>query len=127
MKRCSASNQDGRPCRAYALVDSSFCFWHDPASSTVRDAARRLGGDHRAPSADPGALSGVDLKSSEGLRSMAELLIQQTCGLPNSIQRSRALGYLMLAQRRLIEFDELAQRVQALEEVLKVKKVIDVP
>ncbi len=122
-KRCTASTQDGRPCRAYALVGSSFCFWHDPGSAPARDVARRLGGGHRSSSSSPSLFAGLDLKKPNGLLSLTEALIQQTCTLPNSANRARVLGYLMLAQRRLIDLDLLAGRVDALERVLMRRKV----
>src|SRR5689334_21887314 len=37
-ERCKGTRLDGAPCRARALGDSRFCFWHDPAGATRRQA-----------------------------------------------------------------------------------------
>jgi hypothetical protein len=41
---CKAIRNDGQPCRAAALTESDFCFWHDPSTQVARIEAARRGG-----------------------------------------------------------------------------------
>ncbi len=119
MDHCAATTRSRRPCKAYPLAGSRFCFTHDPNRAESRSQARRLGGHNRTAPAKRLHFSATDLKTSQGLRAFAEELIRLTRDEKISSHRSRTLGYLMLAQRRLIELDDLNQRVQALENVLR--------
>ncbi len=118
MDRCAANTRSGKPCKAYPLAGSRYCFAHDPDRAESRSQARSLGGHNRSAPAKRLHFSATDLKTSQGLRAFAEELIRLTREEKISSHRSRTLGYLMLAQRRLIELDDLNQRVQALENVL---------
>lgn len=46
--RCNARNAAGSPCSATPVRPSGWCYWHDPALSAERDAARRKGGAARS-------------------------------------------------------------------------------
>ena len=119
MDRCAAKTQSGQPCKAYPLAGSRFCFTHDPDHAAARSQPPRRGGILRTAPTDPGRFSSADLMTSKGLRAFAQELIRLTREEKISSHRSRTLGYLLLAQRRLIELDTLAERVHALESVLK--------
>jgi len=41
--RCEATRRDGTPCGARPLAASRFCFSHDPARATEREAAQAVG------------------------------------------------------------------------------------
>src|SRR5215471_18575242 len=46
--RCQETKPDGQQCRAIAMADSKFCYFHDPAMAKEREAARRAGGVERS-------------------------------------------------------------------------------
>lgn len=45
---CQASRKNGEPCRVRALPGQTTCFAHSDATREKREAARTLGGKHRA-------------------------------------------------------------------------------
>ncbi len=45
---CQATSKNGEPCRAQALQNSQYCFFHDPASKGERTAAQGKGGRNRS-------------------------------------------------------------------------------
>jgi hypothetical protein len=42
-ERCKGTRRDGTPCRARSRADSRFCFAHDPARATQREAVQAAG------------------------------------------------------------------------------------
>jgi hypothetical protein len=51
VKRCAAKTVSGSPCSATPVRPSGYCYWHDPALSADREAARRRGGSARSNAA----------------------------------------------------------------------------
>src|SRR5215212_6446619 len=51
VRRCSAKAVSGSPCSATPVRPSGYCYWHDPALTAERDAARRRGGSARSNAA----------------------------------------------------------------------------
>jgi hypothetical protein len=106
----------GRRCRAPALRDGSFCFWHDPEKAEEVAEARRLGGHRRrrertlAVAYDLAGLGSID-----AIRRIIEVAIFDVLGLDNSLNRARVLISGALAAVKLLETGELEERLAALE------------
>ncbi len=116
---CAAQSKSGQPCQAYPIAGSRYCFAHDPERAGDRADARRRGAlvhNQRTPALK---LSHLDLKTPAGLLAFAEEVMRATCNHGLSIERSRALGYLMLAQKRFLELSSLAARLHAVEATLQ--------
>jgi hypothetical protein len=113
---CGARNQQGDPCGQPPLLESAYCFWHDPETAEEAKQARRLGGQRRKREK---VLQGIynvgELDNVADLRRVLQIAIVDTLGLDNGIQRNRTLGSLVLAGTRLLEVGELADRVAELE------------
>ena len=122
-RSCQATTRSGQPCKAAALADSPFCFTHDPNTADDRRAARSKGGAARhgrvigsAAPAEP-----VSVKTTADIVGLLERAINDALGLENSLNRARTVGYLALAACKALELDQLADRVAALEAVLKAR------
>lgn len=46
--RCQYTKREGQRCRANAMTNSRFCFFHEPSKAKERAAARRNGGIERS-------------------------------------------------------------------------------
>jgi hypothetical protein len=46
--KCQETKPDGQQCRAIDMINSNFCFFHDPDTAKEREAARRAGGVERS-------------------------------------------------------------------------------
>lgn len=124
MTTCTATKQDGAPCRARPQPGSTFCPWHDPdpeARERHRAASRR-GGEAKAY----GALAavapiqddlgpGVDLGTAQGGRDLLAVALQRLAALPFDVRIAHALAQLVAIQRAQIETSDLEQRLAALE------------
>ena len=115
MAHCEATNQAGDPCGAQALVNSSFCFMHDPTRAPDRAEARRRGGHNRrgAPSLPVPLV--VSLGDLDSVKAMLERVMVDTLAQENSARRSRTVGYLVGIALKLHEVAEIEDRLQALE------------
>ncbi len=114
---CRANKRDGSPCTAPATGVNGFCWAHDPANAARRSRIASKGGRGKGGGELP------DLKKQ--LKDLAAGV------LDGSIDRSRAavanqiLNTLIRAieqERKVRETEELAQRLEALEDVLKTRR-----
>jgi hypothetical protein len=117
--RCRQLLPGGRPCQAFPLRDSVFCFWHTPEKEEEAAEARRLGGlRRRREKTVAGAYDFAGLGSVESIRRILEIATLDALGLDNSIARARVLIAAALAAARLLEVGELEARVEVLEAAL---------
>ena len=115
---CAHLQPDGRPCRAYPVMDSRFCFWHEPAKAGDLADAQRLGGARRKRERTLAvAFDFTGLGSMESIRRLLEIAATDTLGLDTSIAKIRALISVAVASAKLLETGELAERLAALEAV----------
>ena len=117
---CRAQQADGTPCQAPPLRDGPHCFWHAPETQVEAQEARRLGGLRRRREH---TLAGVyDLEgvaTLEQIRRVVEIAILDALELPNAVARNRTLGSLAQTAQRILETDEFATRLEALEMALQ--------
>jgi Family of unknown function (DUF5763) len=115
---CRANKRDGSPCTAPAAGANGFCWAHDPANSERRKQIASKGGRGK------GGKELSDLK-----KQVKDLVVDV---LDGKVDRGRAAVANQLyntliraieQERKLRELEELAQRLEAMEEVLKGRKV----
>lgn len=114
---CQATTKGGKPCSAYAIEGSQFCFTHDPTREAERAEAHKRGGESRPRPTNDAPFPNVDVKTANGLLFMMEDLFKDTWTLETSVARSRTIGYLAQVQKGILEVGELEDRVKRLEEL----------
>ena len=117
-KRCKADTKRGKPCGAWAVNGSDFCFWHDPARVEERRAARAKGGKarHARCIGNAGDVEAVAIESAADTLPILAEAINAVRGLENSIARGRCIGYLCGVVIKAFEVTELEARVAVLEQ-----------
>jgi hypothetical protein len=120
---CEAIRKDGQPCRARAQPDSPFCWCHDPALETKRQAARSKGGERTR---DRWRVRLSELEERQGpysgiLTALLDVATElRTVGLPsNEVGRLRACVYGLSVALRAVEVSELDSRIEDLSDRLK--------
>lgn len=113
---CRATKRNGESCRAPATGSSGYCWAHDPANAEKR---RRMAA--RAGSSKGGGEI-TELKTQ--LKELAAAVLSGEVGrseaaVVNQILNTRAR--LIELERKIREQEELAERLEALESVLKVR------
>ena len=113
-KVCRANKRDGSPCTAPATGANGFCWAHDPANSEQRRRIASKGGRGKGG----GELS--DLKRQ--VKDLAADVLEGKVDRGRAAVANQLYNTLIRAveqERKIRETEELAQRLEALEEVLK--------
>ena len=125
---CKATRGDGQPCGMAPLVESDFCWAHDPANADAATEARRVGGLRRKREGTvAGAYNFGGLSNVHDIRRLIEIAVVDTLMIENSIQRSRALAYLAQTALKSLEVGEMQDRLQQLEELVLGRRTFHSP
>lgn len=115
-RTCQARNERGETCRQAPLMNGDYCFWHSPDHREEAAEARRLGGLRRRRERTVASAYDVEgLGSAGAVRRLLEIAVMDTLGSENSIARARTLAYLAQVALRMLEVEELEQRLATLE------------
>jgi hypothetical protein len=106
--------KNGKSCQAYSVLDSKYCFAHDPASAGKRAEARKKGGLHRRVIKRT-QHEYQPIKSVEDVNIILESAINEACSLESSQSKLRTLAYLCQIALKGQELGNLEERVNALE------------
>src|SRR3712207_1014967 len=122
MSFCAAIKPDGARCKARAMQGSQWCFNHDPAHSEERRRNATKGGKR-------GGRGRPARSGAEGLKDIKDLLKSLTDDvLSGAVERATAIAANQLLntalraielERKWKEIEELEERLEALEGVLK--------
>lgn len=118
-RHCKYRRENGTYCKAKALHKSLFCFFHDPAVSKKRAAARKAGGVARTRKVTLPA--NLPFKQLQTMAEVVELLgetINQVRRGELDLRISNAIGYLSGILLNAIEKRSFAERLAALETIV---------
>jgi len=120
MKRaCRASKPDGSSCRADALPESDFCFFHDPSKADERRKAQSFGGRQNRMKTLEATTPDVEIEDTRDVvRLIAETINQVRRGQIDP-RVANAVGYLANVLIRAVEQGELERRLVDLEALVK--------
>jgi hypothetical protein len=117
MPRCHETKPDGTPCERIVPVSQEYCYSHDPARVEERRRNASKGGRGR-PNGEIG-----DLKKR--LKELAADVLAGKVERGDAAVVNQIWGTLVRAieqERKLVETGKLAERLEAMEEVLKGRK-----
>ena len=111
---CRANKRDGSPCTTPATGGNGYCWAHDPANAERRRRIASRGGRGRSGS------ELADLKKQ--IRDLAAEVLDGTADRGRAAVANQIYNTLIRAieqERKIRETGELAERLEAMEEVLK--------
>ena len=114
MAVCSGIKRDGGRCTATVEPPQGYCWWHDPANADKRKRAASRGGRGR------GGSELGDLKKQ--IRGLAAVVLDGTADRGRAAVANQLYNTLVRAieqERKIRETGELAERLEAMEQVLK--------
>jgi hypothetical protein len=118
-RSCAETKADGRLCRANALRDQPFCFWHSAETADELADARRTGGLHRRKKRTVATVYGFSgLRTIEDHQDLLETITIETLALENSLARNGTLNRMLQTGAKLLELGDLTTRLGAIEAVL---------
>ena len=122
-RSCAETKADGRLCRANALRDQPYCFWHSAETADELADARRTGGLHRRKKRTVATVYGFSgLRTIEDHQDLLETITIETLALENSLARNGTLNRMLQTGAKLLEFGDLSTRLAAIEAVLAGQK-----
>jgi hypothetical protein len=114
---CRANKRDGSPCTAPATGANGFCWAHDPANSEERRRIASKGGRGKGS----GELSDLKKQVKDLVADVLDGKVERgQAAVANQLYNT--LIRAIEQERKLRELEELAQRLEAMEEVLKGRK-----
>jgi hypothetical protein len=114
MPRCAASKPDGNPCERIVGASQRYCYAHDPARSDDRKRNASKGGKGKGSR----NLSDLDKQLDKLAADVLSGHVDRRVGaVVNQIINSRLRSIEI--ERKVIEVEEVKERMQALEDVLK--------
>ena len=113
-KPCEFIKPGGEPCKAYALLNLDYCFWHNPESASKRALAQKTGGQNRSAGKQSNR-GRYSIKTADDIAKALEDALNDACGLENSHARARTIGYLCQISLKALEIGALEERLEALE------------
>lgn len=122
--KCKATTREGAPCKAPPLTGRDYCYHHDESVAEERTAAKRRGamvlhyGAAGKPEAEP-----VRVRAADDVLRLLETAASDLLARKPSFQRARALAYVAGVALKALEVGDLAERIEKLEEGLKLRSV----
>jgi hypothetical protein len=115
--KCEHKKSNGERCRAKALTNDRFCFFHSPTKNQERRQARQAGGVSRSQKTTvlPPDTEERRLKSPTDVCGLlGDTINQVRCGLMDS-RTATTVGYLAAALLRGMEHGHLDDRLTRIE------------
>ena len=116
---CAALNAAGAPCRAGVKDGALYCFQHDPDRRLEVAAARAKGGKHAHSKPKPAPP--IDLSTPELQRLAIQDTINRVRAGDESLNVGRFVVYAVSLARPILELEDLAERIAALEQQMGAK------
>ena len=124
-RRCSYISGTGAGCRAYAVKNSTFCFYHDPSPEGISKRERGLRGKSKRFNAQQDGLPNWEPRTLDTLEAVRDALSELfNAGAKGDITAARlsALSAISNSISKAIEGSDLEERIKALEDKLEARK-----
>jgi hypothetical protein len=118
---CEKIKSDGQRCRAMAIANSQYCFFHDPTVTETRKAAQRQGGQANGLEVLPADVAGVPLHSGKDVAAFLAETINQVRKGRVSPKVASTVGYLSSLLMKALDTTDLEERLARVEQVLQMR------
>jgi hypothetical protein len=112
---CQAARRAGGRCTANAMVESKFCFFHDPGMASKRTEARRAGGRKNKAAVLSANLPESSLKSVADVVSLLAATVNQVRRGELDPRFANCVGYLSGILLKALETEDIEARLVSLE------------
>ncbi len=119
---CQFTKKDGKPCKAYAVSGSDFCFWHAPEKAKLREEAWSRGGKTAMGKSTVLPSSQFRLERLDNVVILIEDTINQVRTGQLDVRIAQVTGHLASIAVKLLEQIDLERRITALEEIMSERR-----
>jgi Family of unknown function (DUF5763) len=116
---CRAQKADGSRCKAAALPDTGFCFFHDPSRAEERRAAQSFGGSQNRMKTLAASEADIRVADCRDVVTLLSLTINQVRRGELDPRVANAVGYLANVLIKAVEQGEMESRLAELEGLVK--------
>ncbi|KKR56127.1 MAG: hypothetical protein UT93_C0004G0005 [Candidatus Woesebacteria bacterium GW2011_GWF1_40_24] len=120
MSKCQFIKSDKTRCKAEAIDEDVFCFWHSENTKAKREIALSEGG--QSPKRNYGREDEISITNTKDVLKLIEQTINDLRGNKTSTRIANAIGYLAGVALKTIEQGEIQKRLEVLEYALKIRK-----
>lgn len=118
-KRCNFIKPNKIQCKAWAMVDSEFCFTHNPKMKKAKKEAVIKGG--KSPRKNYNPLPVIELTNTKSVANLLTKVINEVRTGEIELRVANCIGYLTGHLIKALEISELEKRVEEIEKVIKDK------
>jgi hypothetical protein len=118
-RTCQAETKAGTTCRAAALPDSDFCFFHDPEHEAERREAQSAGGRQSRIKTLPEDSPAVKVENCRDVVALVSETINQVRRGQVDPRVANAVGYLLNIALKAVEQGDVERRLAELEAAVK--------
>jgi len=106
LMKCQYTKPDSKRCNANSLVETKYCFSHNPKTQGEKKKAVLKGGLAPKPRKNAKRLEPLPLKSVEDIQSLIEDTINRVRTEPMTHQKANCVGYLANIALKALEINE---------------------
>lgn len=118
-KVCSGTKPDQTKCRAAAIPGSAFCFFHEPSKAIERREAQARGGQNNRIKTLTESSPEVNVEDAGDATTLLSDTINNVLKGRIDPRVANSVGYLVGILLKAKERDDLEQRIEQLERVLR--------
>lgn len=119
MNNCKFIKENKEQCRANAIQEDEYCFWHSKKMAEQRNEAVMKGGNSPKRNYDN---EEITLRTTADIVELIERTVNELRRNRTSTRIANAVGYLAGISLKAIEQSDLEKRLEVIEYALKVRK-----
>jgi len=122
MAVCKHIKADGKQCQSRAMLNSDYCYFHNPDVAEERQAANIRGGRGKRPRVDTPLGVTVKFESVDDVLRLLEVVTEAMLNGVIDQRVASTTAYLSNVVLRALESSEMEKRVEKLEKILNIRK-----
>ena len=116
--KCQFMKLDSTQCNANAMMDTKFCFTHNPEAQDEKKTAVLKGGLAPKPRKDAELLIPIQVKTIEGVLTLIEDTINRVRTEPMTHQKANCIGYLANIALKALEVGEIDEKLDLVNSII---------
>ena len=115
---CNFIKKDGKKCNSISMINSKFCYFHNPQTKSLRKISSGSGGKANKKLIVNGSFPEVKLNSISSINKFIVLMINKILINQLDIRVGNSLNYLLQTLLKSIELSEIETRISKIEKKL---------
>lgn len=114
--KCQFTKPNGEQCDANAMIDSQFCFSHNPETAEDKKSAVLKGGLAPKPRKEAEPLEPIKMRSADDILALIEDTVNRIRTEPITRQKANSIGYLINIALKALEVWKAEAKPEAIKD-----------